>query len=314
MTSPFIDLIKKKAENIDTIPDKFLSGVKRSEKEILNAVLILVRQLEVIDGLFVASPRNLELASQINEKIKAVMLQSEYGRALSEFAKGFDVQAELTAEYFIKALQVEAPAIAAALVDSAKRNAVDLLINGANDSEFLYPLRDIIEQSVVNNATYAETLSSLQEFIEGSDQFESRLMSYSRGVAHDTFAIADRSVIASYSSENDFEWFLYVGGLMKTTRPFCEERDGNYYHIKEIEAWGDGKKTTGLVWPKSGEWGGRRDGTTAGNIKSYLGGYGCRHIPMPSSVFDVPREVILRAMDQGFYEPSQTVREEFGLV
>jgi hypothetical protein len=138
-------------------------------------------------------------------------------------------------------------------------------------------------------------------------------MSYSRQVALDTFSIADASVVATYSNEYEFEWFQYVGGTMKTTRPFCLERDGNYYHRKEIEAWGDGKKTTGLALPSAGEWGGRIDGTSASTIFSYRGGFGCRHLIMPVSVFSVSREVIVRNIEQGFYEPTETVREEFSL-
>lgn len=313
MAESFIEIIKRKADNLDAIPDKFLSGVKRSEKEIFAGILELLSQLEVRNGVFVASPENLRIASTINEQIKQVMLSSEYSKALGEFAKGFDVQAELTQEYFLKALQVETPAIAASLVQIAKRNAVDLLINRGNDADFLYPLRDIIEQSVVNNASYAETLKAIREMVEGSDQFESRLMSYSRGIALDTFAIADASVIATYSNEYEFEWFRYVGGTMKTTRPFCLERDGNFYHKREIEAWGEGKKTTGLKLPSSGGWGGRIDGTTASTIFSYRGGYACRHLIMPVSVFSVPKDVIIRNIEQGFYEPTATVREEFAL-
>jgi hypothetical protein len=314
MATPFIDLIKQKADNLDAIPDKFLTGVKRSEKQILDGVLDLISKMELNkNGTFKASVKNIEIASQVNEQIKRVMLQSEYATALTEFANGFNLQANLTQTYFLKALQVDVPAIAKTLVETAKRNAVDLLINRANDSQFLSPLRDIIEQSVVNNSTYAETLKSVREFITGSDQFDSRLMSYSRQVALDTFSIADASVVATYSNEYEFEWFQYVGGTMKTTRPFCLERDGNYYHRKEIEAWGDGKKTTGLALPSAGEWGGRIDGTSASTIFSYRGGYACRHLIMPVSVFSVTREDILRAMAQGFYDPSQTVRDEFGL-
>lgn len=315
MANPdFYNIIKRKAELIESIPEQFITGVKKSEKQILNGILELLSQMEVSDGLFIASAKNLEIASQINERIKQVMLQSEYANALTEFAKGFDVQAELTQEYFTKAFDIsKAPEIVTAMVATSKRNAVDLLINRANDSEFLSPLRSIIETSVINNATYAETLSSIRELVEGSDQFESRLVSYSRGIAHDTFAVADRSVISTYSNEGQFEWFLYSGAEMKTTRPFCAERAGEYYHRKEIEAWGDGKKTTGLKYPQSGEWGGRIDGTTSATIFSYLGGYNCGHIPMPVSVFAVPREVIIRNIQQGFYQPTKTVRDRFDL-
>jgi len=270
---------------------------------VYEAILQLLGEMEMKGGQFVASKTNLELAYQINEKLKGVMASGEYGKALSEFAGQFDIQAESNLSYFTEAFNITAaPELAATLLSASKVNAVDLLINRAADSEFLYPLRDIIEQSVVNNAGYAETIKTLREFIEGGENVDGRLLQYSRGIAHDTFAVADRSVISAYASEYGMEWFLYMGATMTTTRPFCSERIGGFYHQKEIEMWGEGKKTLGMAWPKDGEWGGMMDGTNSSTIFSVAGGYNCGHIISPVSESDVPESDIRRAQMQGFVE------------
>ncbi len=310
----FYKIILEKNANLDDIPDKFLTGVKRSEKEIYAGLVELLNQLEIVDGRFAVTEQNIRLAAQINEQLKQVMVGSEYTRALTEFAKGFDTQAELNITYFAKAFDVTTtPTVIAAIVEQSKRNAVDLLINRAADSEFLYPIRDIVETAVVNNQTFAETLSGLREFIEGSDEVESRLMRYSRSIALDTFGIADRSVTQVYAKEYEFEWYLYSGGRMKTTRAFCRERYGKYFHIKEIELWGEGRKTPGFETPQKGSWQGRNEETNKDNILTYAGGYNCNHTIMPVSVFAVPLTDVKRAVELGYYEPDDFERRELGL-
>lgn len=303
MDESLIDMIRSKARRLQTVPDKFLSGVRKSEKEVYEAVIELLSRMEVKSGQFVASRANLEIAGEVNELLRSVMAQGEYGKALSQFAKEFDIQADATLSYFGEAFQITtAPEAAAAFVAMAKRNAVDLLINRAADAEFLYPVRDIIEQSVVNNAGYAETLRSLREFIETSEDADGRLLSYSRGIAHDSFAVADRSTVSAYAAEYGMEWYLYLGGEIETTRPFCAERVGGYYHQKEIEKWGDGIATLGMAWPKKGAWGGEMDGTNSSTIFSVAGGYNCRHVISPVSEFSVPASWMERARAQGLVE------------
>lgn len=299
----FIDLIKGKARRLDSVPDEFLSSVKKSQREVYEAVLQMLSEMEVKGGQFIASKKNLELAYKINERLKGVMAAGDYGKALSKFAMEFDVQADLNLNYFNEAFNITAaPEVATVLLNAAKVNAVDLLINRAADSEFLYPIRDIIEQSVVNNAGYSETLQTLRAFIEGNDEVEGRLLKYSRGIAHDTFAVADASAVSAYAAEYGMEWFFYLGGEMDTTRPFCSERIGKFFHQKEVEAWGAGERTTGMVWPKDGGWGGRMDGTNSSTIFSTRGGYNCGHVISPVSEAVVPADVIARVRAQGFID------------
>ena len=48
----FYSIILEKNSNLDDIPDKFLTGVKRSEKEIYAGLVELLNQLEIVDGRF----------------------------------------------------------------------------------------------------------------------------------------------------------------------------------------------------------------------------------------------------------------------
>jgi hypothetical protein len=64
---------------------------------------------------------------------------------------------------------------------------------------------------------------------------------------------------------------------MDKTRPFCEERVGNFYHQKEIESWANI------------DWQGKRPGTTSSSIFIYCGGYNCRHSLIPVSETLVPK-------------------------
>jgi hypothetical protein len=226
-------------------------------------------------------------------------------KAVSEFASEFDIQNDLNFSYFKDVFELKKSSeLAAAITLQNKSNAIDLLLNRGADTDFVAPLRGIIENSVITNASYKDTLFAIREFVEGNENFDSRLISYSRQIAHDTFAIADRAVTSTYADEIDADWFLYLGDVITTSRAFCKERHGNYYHWKEIAAWGDGKKTQGLRLPDSdGHWQGEIDGTNKDTIFIYAGGYNCRHAINAVSVAVVPKVVLQRNIEQGFYNP-----------
>jgi hypothetical protein len=53
--------------------------------------------------------------------------------------------------------------------------------------------------------------------------------------------------------------------------------------------------------------------TNSETIKINLGGYNCQHSILPVSVFSVPKEDYLRAVDKGYHRPTPTEREYFGI-
>jgi hypothetical protein len=308
------ELIKRKAERLRTVPESFASRVKKSERQVYNRIIELLAELEVSGGDFVSSSANLRIATEITSLLKSTLTDTDYIEAVTEFASEFDEQLTSNLNYFKKAFDLKAlPDLATAVAEQGKRNAVDLLLNTAAESEFLKPLAEIIETSVIQGAGYKDTLEAIQDFVLGNEDVESRLLRYSKQVATDSFAVSDAEVSSVAADELEAEWFLYAGEEIPTTRPFCDERTGRYFHYLEIEAWGRGEKTLGMETPQGGEWDGMNRDTNAQTIYAYRGGYNCRHALMPVSIFIVPKEDIQRAITQGYFTPSEFEVQELGL-
>lgn len=308
------ELIKRKADRLKSVPESFASRVKKSERQVYNRIIELLAELEVSGGDFVSSERNLRIATEITSLLKSTLTDTDYIEAVTEFASEFDEQLTSNLNYFKKAFDLKVlPDLAVAVAEQGKHNAVDLLLNTAAESEFLKPLAEIIETSVIQGAGYKDTLDAIQQFVLGSDDTESRLLRYSKQIASDSFAISDREITSIVADELESEWFLYAGEEIESTRPFCEERVGKYFHYLEIEAWGRGEKTLGFDTPQGGTWAGRIPDTNAQTIYAYAGGFQCRHAIMPVSIFIVPKEDIERAISQGFFTPSEFLVGELGL-
>lgn len=305
----------KKINRLTTVPDEFLSKIPKAESQVYDKVVEIISRLEISGGNYVISSKNLKAASEVSTMLRGVLLESDYTNFVAEFAKEFDTQAAITNSYFAKEFSsFTASEMAASVVETSKRQAIDLLLNRASDAEFIKPLQGIIEQSVINGSGYSETLKSIREFVQGNEEVPGGLERYSRTYAHDTFAIADRSHTSVVSEELEAEWFLYSGDTIATTRPFCDERHNEYFYYKEIQAWGKGERTEGMAWPKDNTWSGRIPETNSSTIFSYCGGFGCRHNILPVSIFSVPREVIQRNIDAGWFTPNAFEAKELGFA
>ncbi len=140
------------------------------------------------------------------------------------------------------------------------------------------PLSDILNRNINSGGQFKGFLQELREFVEGTDQVEGKILSYSRTYLSDTLFNYARSYQESVTADLNLDWYLYSGGIQDTTRPFCAERAGNYYHRSEI-----------IQWPEM-EWAGKRQGTTASSIFVFLGGYNCKHSLIPVHKSIVPEE------------------------
>lgn len=303
------ELLIRKNKRFQSVPDKFISNLDKLQEDALLAVIELINQLEVSGGLFVSSAENLRLASEISLLLKDTMLTDEYVDVLAQFASEFDTQALLNDEYFNTFKGFEVTPFTKEILNLSKRNAIDLMLNGL-DTDYVAPLREAIENAVINNSSFSETLRNIQTVIKGNDEIEGQLMRYSKTWAHESFAVADRSYTAAVSDDLGLEWHWYSSGLIDTSRAFCKERVNTYYHKNEIEAWGNGEHTPGLKFPSGGTWQGIRRGTNSTTIFSYLGGWNCGHSVMPVSFSIVPKKDLQRAVRLGYYKPTTKVELE----
>ena len=96
--------------------------------------------------------------------------------------------------------------------------------------------------------------------IEGNAEQLGSLAKYYRNFVYDTISATDRIVGMEYANSKGYEFAIYEGGIIKTSRKFCKDRNGKVFHKTEIEKF---------------------DPPTAkqANYNPFidLSGYGCRH-------------------------------------
>jgi len=313
MAQSLLKIIAEKNQRLEDIPLEFQSNVERLQRRIFTRIVDLIGQLDTEAGSVKMTEANLLKVEMINSELRQVLNGREYTSAVREFVGEFEVQKTVNDKYFKKAFASEFKQVGIAnqLVKNSQRSALELLSGAPADQNFITPIRAQLEQAVSSGASLSNTIKGIRELVEGNEDVDGRLLRYSKQVSSDSFSLSDRAYTNAVSEDLELEWFRYSGGLVKDSRCFCDERNGNYYHYKEIEAWGRmqdlGECNIG------GGWAGMMQGTNESTIFIVSGGYNCKHSIMPVSIGIVPRDVIDRNMANGNFEPSEFDKEEFGL-
>lgn len=305
-------IIKEKSKRLQLVPDRLLSQVEKTQKKLFTEILSLMDDLTVKDGFIELSTGNLATVDKIVSDLRTALNGSDYFDAVKEFGKEFNVQAEINASYFKEAFtDFKSPEIAEALVSQAKVATVDALIGAPLDVNWLKPLEKTLTDLVSSGASWKESVKTIRTFAEGDEDVDGKLLQYSKQIAHDAFAYSDRSYSNAVADELEGEWFYYFGDEILTTRCFCGERHGKYYHYKEIEAWGRGEN---IGECRSGDlWQGANRQTNEQTIFIFVGGHNCMHSLILTSIFDVPKADIQRNIDNGNYVPTEFEVAEIGL-
>jgi hypothetical protein len=295
------EILQAKKKLLKSAPDAYLKKIQKVQVQALDHVLSLFGNLSIKDGKIELTVKNLKIADQINSELSTVLDGTEFNDAVIEFASQFDQQKNLSEKYFDKSFpNFSSTTLQDQVYEKAKRDAVDLIAGSTPETQFLQGIKEIINDNVNSGSSFKDAVSLLREYAigDGSD-VDGKLLQYSKQVAYDSMATADRAFGNAVANELDSEWFFYAGGEIQTTREFCAEHEGKYYHKKEVEAWA------------AQEWSGKNETTSKETIFIYVGGWNCRHSLMPASVFDVPKDDIERNLSNGNYQPSE---EELALV
>jgi hypothetical protein len=158
------------------------------------------------------------------------------------------------------------------------------------------PLNQILNQNINSGGSFSGMLNQLRTHITGVEGGEGRLLRYSKTFLSDTLFNYSRAYQQAVTSDLGLEFYLYMGGLtgakgkQKGSRDFCISRAGKYYHHKEIESWAELN------------WAGKNKDTTSSSIFILAGGHNCRHSIIPVHELIVPKDVIDRAVDLGYYK------------
>lgn len=95
------------------------------------------------------------------------------------------------------------------------------------------------------------------------------------GKTFDTFQGYDRNIQKGMANDLNLEYAIYQGGLIKTSREFCIERNDRVFSTEEIEKFGTSADAYGGYTDKAtGEFDGKSEPY---NPFTNLGGWNCRH-------------------------------------
>jgi hypothetical protein len=121
-------------------------------------------------------------------------------------------------------------------------------------------LKQSVMKMVYGQEGYDSTRKQLAKLIEGDRDGLGALQKYHRNFSYDLYSQIDRATAKTYADDLKFEFAIYEGGIIQTSREFCKDHNGNVYHRTEIEAFN----------PKVAK-------QPDYNPFTDLGGYACRH-------------------------------------
>lgn len=307
------EIIEKKNKQLRSIPENFLSDIEKTEKEVYTKLLTLINRLQTgSDGRILITKSNISIAADIASEIKSIVLNGEYIAAIVNLTKDIDRQAVLTDKYFAKAFGsvFKESDVANAVLEQSKKAAIDILTTSVPDN-FKNEISGLLNDAVSSGTSITDLTNQIKDYSITSENNESKLYKYASETAHDATAYSDRAYTNIIGEELDAEWYLYSGTEQENSRCFCEERKGKYFHFKEIEAFGRGEDIGDC---KVGtHWQGADPNTNEQTIFIVAGGFSCIDSILPVSVSVVPIDVIQRAIDKGYYEPSEKEAELLGL-
>lgn len=286
------ELIKKKVEILENEPEKLGEAAVKSQLYIWEQVQEQIDKFETKDGRIIVNNKNIRILYKVIDTLKESINNADFQEATKAFVESFD-QAASISDRLAKEIEkgFKPNAAQKELVQIAKDNAVSTLIGEGLAARLTQPFVELLAANVSAGNSLLETRKQLKRFVVGTKDADGRLLANIRTNSGTALAVADRSYSAAVARQVDAQWFRYSGSVIDTTRPFCKERAGKFFHKKEIEKW-------------AGEdWKGEIEGTNSRTIFDFAGGWNCRHSINMVSIKVVPPSVIQRNIDNGNYKP-----------
>lgn len=275
------------------ITDKFSSQIVEFEAQVYSKLLSTVKDLDLdAEGYILQNGNNRKLLAAAENVLDTFLpgdtLASVISNTLSVIPKldnlNNDYFSEIKESFtpnrnFIKSLQAQT-------VESIETN----LLSDGLTAQVKSPIVDILNRNINSGGKFTGFVDELKMFVQGDPKVDGRILHYSRTYLRDALFQYSRTYQQAMTRDLDLEFYLYAGGLIDNSRPFCIDRAGNYYHQKEIELWAPLK------------WAGKNPLTTESSIFTLAGGYSCAHSIMPVSIIIVPEDVIQRNVELGNYK------------
>jgi hypothetical protein len=277
------------AQAIETLilnaDSRYISAIGRVQADLYNQLSVILKELELGgEGYIKQSAANRRVLTTADKKINEVFSSTIYTTAVSNYVAVVPRVDLQNVKYFTAIDETFKPnkLFLKNLQSDTIATIEKYVLQDGLQSQVINPLSQILNQNVNSGGRFDGFLQQVRDYVLGNDKVEGRAMSYTRTYLRDSLFTYSRTFQQSITNDLGLEYYLYSGGLIDKSRPFCIEHSGKFYHHKEIEAWA------------AQEWAGKKQGTTESSIFLFAGGWNCSHEIIPVHVSIVPKEVIER--------------------
>ena len=146
---------------------------------------------------------------------------------------------------------------------------------------------DIIQTNISQGRKFGNMVTDMRNFLTTTPEHVGALKSYASHIVRDSINTYAAQYNQYVSDDLDFQWFVYTGAIVKTSRSFCVKLvKKQYVHKSEF-----GKVAEGNFIPKPDNMKGLKPDTKASNLQILRGGYNCNHLLSPIGEAWIPKKL-----------------------
>jgi len=276
---------KLKAELLDRKEKVLLKSASTLERKLLDAIYNeFIIKMDTQDGMIKNTKANRDRIAALNRLFDAFQ-RNDFSLVIKDMIQDYKDIHFLNIEYYktIAAKKVEKvekrieQRLKTTLgIEGNKLQPGGFLDSFIKDPNLLNKLRQVTFNAITsNNITLKDYRESVKTIIQGNEKLDGAFTRHFKTFATDTYAIYDRISNNQFAIDLGLKYAVYAGGLIETSRPFCEVRNNKVFSSDEIKKFGTSKDKYGGYTNKS-------KGEFQGKPLDYdpfkdCGGYNCRH-------------------------------------
>jgi hypothetical protein len=261
----------------------FSEGIIKSQQNAFNKIIGLLKEIGIdSDGNIKRTGKNIRNMHTINNELGRNIITDAYKGRVESYLNGFSqIQKVNNSHYALNFPEFSGSKSYYELIRKENiTNARALLLEGGISANFSEPIKDILRQNIMGGGKFFDMVGQVRNFILGNDAIDGRLLAYTKQITSDSLHVYSGLYNQAIADDLGLEWVRYTGSVKDTTREFCQQRAGKFFHEEQVKSW------------PSLKWQGKYRGTNSSNIFQYVGGYQCRHILIYVSEAVVPSSVI----------------------
>lgn len=284
---------------ISTAVAGFDGSIPAIQRDVLNEVEQILKELDITSGRISPSVANLKRVARAQGKLERIVLENDqYSAQVGSYLDTFGKISDLNASYFQEIEKKFAPSSLLREMQKQSTSATLSSLTGAGISaNVTEPVYDLIRQNITTGTKFTDLTQSLRDYIVGEGGTLGSLDRYVKQITTDALNQYSAQYMDLVSSDLKMEWAQYAGVRIETSRAFCVAMlRKKYYHKREIPDMIRGnfsqfKEIGGAIYKNTGLPNGMVKGTNTENFPVYRGGYQCHHQGIPVSESSVPEKV-----------------------